>query len=75
VLEDAGLVSVRREGRGSHYRVNRQRLLQVVGGWLKNLTAATPAQTWTSSGRRSTHTPVVRENGKTPKLTVRGTQS
>ena len=34
VLEQAGIVEVRREGRGSHYRLNRDRLRMVVGGWL-----------------------------------------
>src|SRR5215471_8165975 len=34
VLERAGLVEVRRQGRGSLYRLNRERLRQVVEGWL-----------------------------------------
>jgi DNA-binding transcriptional ArsR family regulator len=34
VLEAAGIVEVRREGRSSHYRPNREFLRQVVGGWL-----------------------------------------
>src|SRR6266511_1043842 len=42
VLEKAGLIEVRREGRGSHYRINRERLQRVVGGWLDNLTPPTP---------------------------------
>src|SRR6266566_7205868 len=37
VLEKAGLVEVRREGRGSHYRLNRERVRQVVGTWLSHL--------------------------------------
>src|SRR5678810_787332 len=34
VLEKAGLVVVRREGRGSFYRLNRERVRQVLGTWL-----------------------------------------
>ena len=36
VLERAGLVEVRRQGRSSHYRVNRERLSHVAGSWLDN---------------------------------------
>jgi len=49
VLEKAGLIEVRREGRGSYYRINRERLQRVVGGWLGNLTPPTPDQKWTRS--------------------------
>src|SRR5712671_3426725 len=55
VLEKAGLVEVRREGRGSHYRLDRERLLRIVGGWLANLRPPTPQQKWISPGPRSTH--------------------
>lgn len=54
VLEKAGLVEVRRHGRSSHYRVNRERLSRVIGGWLENLRPPTPQQKWASSGPRST---------------------
>jgi len=54
VLEKAGLVEVRREGRGSHYRLNRERLEKVVGGWLKNLEPTGPEKTWAPTGPRST---------------------
>jgi DNA-binding transcriptional ArsR family regulator len=54
VLEKAGLVEVRREGRGSFYRLNRDRLDQVVGTWLDQMRPTTPAKTWKSSGPRST---------------------
>ena len=54
VLEKAGLVEVRREGRSSHYRVHRERLSRVVGGWLENLKPSTPRQKWTSTGRKFT---------------------
>lgn len=54
VLEKAGLVSVRREGRGSFYRVERERLHAVLGGWLEWLTPPTAKQRWSSSGPRST---------------------
>ncbi len=52
ILQRAGVVEVRREGRGSHYRLNRELLTRVVGGWLENLRPATPEQQWTSSGPR-----------------------
>jgi len=54
VLEKAGLVEVRRQGRSSHYRVNRERLSRLVGGWLDHLRPPTPEQKWVSSGPRST---------------------
>jgi DNA-binding transcriptional ArsR family regulator len=53
VLEKAGLVEVRREGRSSHYRLNRTRLAQVVEGWLRHLEPVGPEQTWTSTGPRA----------------------
>src|SRR6266536_4740254 len=52
-LEAAGLVSVRREGRNCIYRLERDRLRYVVGGWLTLLDPPTPEQTWRSSGPRS----------------------
>jgi DNA-binding transcriptional ArsR family regulator len=54
VLEEAGLVDVRRERRGSNYRLNRERLGQVVTGWLRYLEPADPGQRWSPSGPRST---------------------
>src|SRR5215471_19040052 len=54
VLEEAGLVEVRREGRGSHYRLNRERLRGVVGGWLRHVDPVGPEKKWTSSGPKST---------------------
>ena len=54
VLEEAGLVDVRREGRGSHYRLNRERLRRVVGGWLRHVDPVGPDKRWTSSGPKST---------------------
>src|SRR5437762_3227608 len=53
VLEKAGLVSVRREGRQSYYRVERERLHGVIGRWLAYLEAPTANKTWTSTGPRS----------------------
>lgn len=52
ILQHAGIVEVRREGRTSHYRLNRALLERVVGGWLENLTPPSPEQTWASSGPR-----------------------
>ena len=54
VLEEAGLVEVRREGRGSHYRLNRAHLRRVVGGWLRHVDPVGPEKKWTSSGPKST---------------------
>jgi DNA-binding transcriptional ArsR family regulator len=34
VLRDAGLVDVEHEGRHRYYRLNKDRLLSVMGGWL-----------------------------------------
>jgi DNA-binding transcriptional ArsR family regulator len=53
VLEAAGLVSVRREGRSCVYRLERDRLHRVVSGWLALLDPATPEKTWRSSGPRT----------------------
>jgi DNA-binding transcriptional ArsR family regulator len=52
ILQRAGVIEVRREGRGSHYRLNRALLTRVVGGWLDNLTPATSEQQWVSGGPR-----------------------
>jgi len=54
VLEKAGLVVVRREGRGAFYRLNRDRVRQVVETWLSHLEPGSPEKTWTSSGPKST---------------------
>jgi DNA-binding transcriptional ArsR family regulator len=53
VLQDAGIVAVRREGRSSVYRLERERLRRIVGGWLAVLDPPSPTQTWRSSGPRS----------------------
>ena len=50
ILQRAGIVEVRREGRTSSYRLNRPLLEQVLGGWLADLTPPSPRQRWTSSG-------------------------
>ena len=54
VLEKAGLVEVRREGRSSHYRLDRARLQRVVGGWLGHLEPVGPEKKWAPTGPRST---------------------
>jgi DNA-binding transcriptional ArsR family regulator len=54
VLEEAGLVQVHREGRSSHYRLNRERLRHVLGGWQRQLEPVGPEQKWTSSGPKTT---------------------
>jgi DNA-binding transcriptional ArsR family regulator len=54
ILEEAGLVDVRRERRSSNYRLNRERLEHVVTGWLRHLEPVDPEQRWSASGPRST---------------------
>jgi len=56
VLQRAGLVTVRREGRGSFYRLNRERVRQVLGTWLGYLDPVGPEKKWAPSGPRSTRT-------------------
>ncbi len=65
VLERAGLVEVRRQGRSSHYRVNRERLSHVAGSWLDNFQPPTPERKWVSSGPKSTRELADRNIGKT----------
>ena len=66
VLEEAGLVEVRRQRRGSNYRLNRERLNSVVTGWLSQLEPADPGQRWTPSGPRSTSALAQRATGTEP---------
>ena len=54
ILQDAGLVRVRREGRSSWYRLDRERLERVAGGWLRHLEPVGPERKWKSSGPKST---------------------
>ncbi len=53
VLEAAGIVEVRREGRSSFYRLDRDRVQRVVGTWLEHLEPPTPTRTWRSRGPTS----------------------
>jgi len=53
VLEDAGVVEVRREGRSAMYRLSRERLDRVIGGWLRSVAPADPSRTWASPGPRT----------------------
>src|SRR5207302_5983453 len=53
VLEDAGIVTVRRDGRSCVYRLERERLERVVGGWLALLEPSSGGQTWRSLRPRS----------------------
>jgi DNA-binding transcriptional ArsR family regulator len=53
VLEAAGIVSVRRDGRSCIYRLQRDRLERVLGGWLALLEPPSPGQTWRSPRPRS----------------------
>ncbi len=54
VLEDAGIVSVRSEGRNCWYRLERDHLRGAVDGWLALLDPPSSRQTWRSPGSRST---------------------
>src|SRR5688572_9069276 len=67
VLESAGVVEVRRTGRSSHYRLNREKLDRVLGGWMKNLTPPTPNQTWEPTGPRTTSELGKQKSNDTPK--------
>lgn len=53
VLEAAGVVSVRSEGRNCWYRLNRDHLRRVVSEWLELLAPPTGGQIWRSPGSRS----------------------
>lgn len=70
VLEDAGLIEVRREGRGSYYRLNRAPLDRVLGGWRQLLEPVGPEKRWTSSGPKSTaalaRQSITRKKGRNP---------
>jgi len=72
VLEKAGLVEVQRKGRSSHYRINRERVFHVVGGWLDNLQPPTPEQKWVSSGPKSTDELATSKGSKTTKSKKKG---
>jgi DNA-binding transcriptional ArsR family regulator len=54
VLEEAGLVTVRRTGRSSIYRLERDRLGDVVSRWFRHFAPIDPTQTWTSTGPKTT---------------------
>ena len=54
VLEKAGLIEVRREGRSSFYRLKRERASEVLLSWLGHLEPVGPDKTWPPTGPRST---------------------
>jgi len=74
VLEEAGLVEVRRQRRSSNYRLNRDRLNSIVTGWLGHLEPVDPGQRWTPSGPRSTSALARRATGTAPDLGPGGDQ-
>lgn len=53
VLEAAGIVSARREGRSCVYRLEREQVDRVLGGWLALLDTDSTGQIWRSPNRRS----------------------
>jgi len=54
VLEESGLVEVSRRGRASNYRLKREFVRRVLGGWLANLEPVNPKRTWSSAGPKTT---------------------
>jgi DNA-binding transcriptional ArsR family regulator len=60
VLADAGIVTVRREGRNCVYRLERDHLQRVLGGWLALLDAPSSKETWRSPGPHSAKKGVLR---------------
>ena len=54
VLEQAGIVRVRRDGRSSYYRLDRDRLRRVVAGWLRHVEPIDPHKTWPNTGAKTT---------------------
>lgn len=53
VLEASGILSSRREGRNTIYRLERNNVQRVVAGWLDLLDEPAPNQIWRSPGSRS----------------------
>jgi DNA-binding transcriptional ArsR family regulator len=72
VLEKAGLIEVRREGRSSFYRLVRERASDVLLSWLGHLEPVGPDKTWEPTGPRSTRALREARTGTTP--TRRGRQ-
>jgi DNA-binding transcriptional ArsR family regulator len=54
ILEGAGIVGVRRDGRNAVYRLEQEHLTSVVGKWLAMLEPPTSQRTWRSPGPRTT---------------------
>jgi DNA-binding transcriptional ArsR family regulator len=75
VLEKAGLVEVQRKGRSSHYRIKRERVLQVLGFWMENLAPPTPEQKWASTGPKSTHALKKQHRSRVTKSNPKGKSS
>lgn len=53
VLEDSGLVDVRRQGRSSHYKLRREYVQRVLNGWIGMLDTPSATKTWKPTGPRS----------------------
>ncbi len=64
VLQKAGLVEVRREGRSSFYRLNSERAERVLGAWLDHLRPVGPEKKWSSTGPRTTEALAKAPKGK-----------
>jgi DNA-binding transcriptional ArsR family regulator len=54
VLEDAGILEVRREGRTSAYRLRRKHLVSLLRDWLRHLEPVGPEKKWPATGPRTT---------------------
>ena len=74
VLEEAGLVEVRRQGRSSTYSLNRKRLKHVVNGSRYSNQPVGPEQRWMPSGPRSTSALAERTSPQAPDNKVRNKQ-
>src|SRR5262249_29055073 len=72
VFKKAGFVVVRRQGRSSHYRLNRERLTGVLRAWLEYLRPPTPEQKWASTGPKSTRALVDRHVPRAVKAKPKG---
>ena len=64
VLEAAGVITVRREGRSSHYKLERERVSGVLEGWLRHLVPVDPEKTWAPRGIRTTRGLARRDSSK-----------
>ena len=75
VLEAAGVVEVRREGRGSFYRLDRERVRRVVGTLARLLEPLTPTRKWNRKANAHEDLPSHRPRFQTSSAPPRSTRS